>query len=241
MPAHRKALSLAKIKTMRLLLIIMLGILFAACKKEATPYNFTGAVKDEQGNIVANASVELLAYYNSANAISPGGLNTLAKTVTNNSGQFKVGFNRGEHIKYYQINVFADGYFPFYIEYLDSSNFLNNTFTYNPNIYKLATIKISFKNTSPVSNADEFHVYQENELFGAGFDTFLERQFTGGTFNELDHKYLGNLIDGYEITKTKGDTYTFINWYSKKNGVIVNQRDSIFIAGSRQGNYTISY
>jgi hypothetical protein len=69
----------------------------------------------------------------------------------------------------------------------------------------------------------------------------IERQFTGGTFNELEQKYIGNNIQGYEVTKTKGDTYTLINWTSKKNGIIKYEIDSIFIAGGAQGNYNINY
>jgi hypothetical protein len=105
----------------------------------------------------------------------------------------------------------------------------------------LATLKISFRNASPSSNTDEFHLYQENELFGGAFDTFIARQCTGGTFNELEHKYIGSSIQGYEVTKTKGDTMTYINWNSKKNGVITSKRDSIYIASGTEGSYTIVY
>jgi hypothetical protein len=108
-------------------------------------------------------------------------------------------------------------------------------------VFKLATIKTSFRNVSPVSNTDEFTVFQENELFGGGFDTFIARQFTGGTFNELEHKYAGSSIQGYEVTKTKGDTMTFINWNSKKNGVISYKRDSVYIASGTEGSYTVNY
>lgn len=226
---------------MRIVSFIFCIAFLTACKKEISPYDFTGKIRDQGNNPVSNATVELIAYYNSANAISPGGFYKLATTQTNNAGDFKVFFNQADGIKYYQVNVFAKDYFPFYANYIAISNFQNDNLTYNPLIYKLATIKISFKNTSPISSTDEFHVYQENELFGGGFDTFVERQFTGGTFNELEHKYVGSLIQGYEITKTKGNTYTFINWTSKKNGIINSKRDSIFIANALQGNYTINY
>ncbi len=226
---------------MRFLIIIIFVTLFTACKKEETPYTFLGNVIDEEGKPVANANVELLGYYDPSNAISSDGLNILVKTKTNGAGKFTAAFNQAGSVKFYKVNVFADGYFPLYSESVSINTFQNNTFTYNSNIHKLATIKISFKNTSPVSHSDEFHVYQENELFGPGYNTFIERKFTGGTFNELEHKYFGNSIDGYEISKTKGGTYTLVNWYSKKNGIIVNNRDSIFIASDTQGLYTINY
>ncbi len=226
---------------MRVLSTLFIWICFAACNKEILSYTFTGKVTDRTGNPVAGATVELDAYYNSTNAISPGGLYKLAATKTNNSGEFKVSFKGNIGIRNYEVRVFASNYYPFRDDRIDVNNLQNNNLIYNPSIYKIATIKISFTNTSPVSVSDEFHVFQESELSGDGFDTFIERQFTGGTFNELEHKYVGNSIQGYELTRTKGDTYTFVNWDSKKNGVIVYKRDSVFIASGTQGNYTINY
>lgn len=229
------------IKNMRLVSFFFILFLITSCKKENLPYTFIGKVTDKLNNSVVNASVELGAYFNSSNAITPGGFSKLTTTQTNDVGEFKVLFNQSDGIKYYLVKIFAQNYFPFYQEYINVNNFHDGILQYNASIFKLATIKIYFKNATPVSSSDEFHVFQENELFGGGFDTFIERQFTGGTFNELEHTYIGGSIQGYERTKTKGDTYTVINWTSKKNGVIKVKKDSVFIAGGTEGSYTINY
>jgi hypothetical protein len=233
-----------KTYAMRLVAIFTIALLISSCGKDNVPlpYTFAGQViTDKAGNAVGNATVELLAYYKSTNAITPGGLYKLATAKTNSSGEFMVRFDQSDGIKYYQVNVFADNYFPFVKEYIDTSNFQNRQFIYNPRVFKLATIKISFRNSSPISNTDEFTVFQENELFGGGFDTFIARQFTGGTFKELEHRYVGSSIQGYEVTKTKGDTMTYINWNSKKNGLLNYTRDSVYIASGTEGSYTVNY
>ena len=204
------------------------------------PYTFTGKVTDIHGNPIANATINLSAYYR-GNVLSGGGYNQIAKTKTDNAGSFKTPFNFDSTAKNLMIQVFADNYFPVFNENIFPSYIQSNTLIQNLKLYKLTTIKISFKNTSPVSSTDDFSVFQTNELFGPSFNTFIERQFTGGTFNELEHRYIGSNIQGYELTKTKGDTYTVINWTSKKNGIIKYVIDSIFITGNSQGTYNINY
>lgn len=204
------------------------------------PYTFTGKVTDINGNPIANATINLSVYYR-GNVISSGGYYQIAETKTDNTGSFKAPFNFDSSANNLMIQVFADNYFPIFNENIFPSYIQSNTLIQNLTLYKLSTIKISFKNTSPVSPTDDFSVFQTNELFGPSFYTFIERQFTGGTFNELEHRYVGNNIQGYELTKTKGDTYTVINWTSKKNGIIKYVIDSIFIAGGSQGTYNINY
>jgi hypothetical protein len=215
--------------------------LLSSCKKDISlPYTFTGKVTDINGNPIANATINLSVYYR-GNVISGGGYYQIAETKTDNTGNFKSPFNFDSSANNLMIQVFADNYFPIFNENIFPSYIQSNTLIQNLTLYKLSTIKISFKNTSPVSPTDDFSVFQTNELFGPSFNTFIERQFTGGTFNELEHRYIGNNIQGYELTKTKGDTYTVINWTSKKNGIIKYVIDSIFIAGGSQGTYNINY
>jgi hypothetical protein len=222
-------------------LIIGLTVL-SSCKKDSDlPYTFTGKVTDKNGDAVAGATIELNVYYNSNNAISGGGLYKEASTKADNAGNFKVHFNYKGDVRNFEVRVFADNYFAYINDEIFTNNIQNNVLTLNPILYKLSTIKINFKNTTPVSATDEFSVFHSNELIGPPFDTFIERQFTGGTFDNLENKYIGNNIQGYVLTRTKGDTYTVINWTSKKNGVVNYVKDSIIIAGGTQGTYNINY
>lgn len=224
-----------------IILCITCVTLFISCKKEVSlPYTFIGKVTDVNGNPISGANVNLSAYYR-GNVLSGGGYYQKAQAKTDNMGRFSASFNVDSTAKNFMIHVFANNYFPYYNENIFQSNIQNKVLTVNPVVYKLSTIKITFKNASPVSATDNFSVFQTNELFGPSFNTFIERQYTGGTFNELEHRYIGNNIQGYELTKTKGDTYTVINWTSKKNGVINYVIDRIFTAGGTQGTYNINY
>jgi hypothetical protein len=185
--------------------------------------------------------VELDAYYKAANAISGGGLYKIASTKADNNGNFTVRFNFLDNVRNFQTRVFADNYFTYFSENIFPSRIQNNTLAFTAVIYRLATVKINFKNTSPVSATDEFTVFQSNELSGPPFDIFIERQFTGGTFNDLESRYIGSNIQGYVLTKTKGDTITIVNWTSKKNGVINYVKDTIIVAAETQGIYNINY
>lgn len=226
-------------KTFILFSLISL-VCLSSCKKDISlPYTFIGKVTDVNGNPIANAAIHLSAYYQGG-VLSSGGYSRIATTKTDNAGNFKAAFNFDSSANNLMIQVFADNYFPLFNENIFTSYIQSNTLIQNLTLYKLATIKISFKNTSPVSATDNFYVFQTNEVFGPSFYTLIERKFTGGTFDELEQKYVG-IIEGYELTKTKGDTYTVINWTSKKNGVISYVIDSIFIAGGAQGNYNINY
>jgi len=215
--------------------------LLSSCKKEVSlPYTLTGKVTDINGNPITNATINLSAYYRGG-VLSGGGYSRIASAKTDNAGNLNVPFKFDSNANNLMIQVFADNYFPLFNENIFPSDIQGNMLIQNLTLYKLSTIKISFKNTSPVSSTDDFHVFQTNEIFGPSFYTFIERQFTGGTFNELEHRYIGDNIQGYELTKTKGDTYTVINWTSKKNGIIKYVIDSIFIVGGSQGNYNINY
>jgi hypothetical protein len=224
------------------ILFSLISLVFLlSCKKNISlPYTFTGKVSDVNGNPIANATLKLSAYYQGG-ILSGGGYGRIATTKTDNTGNFKAAFNFDSSANNLMIQVFADNYFPLFNENIFTSSVQSNTLIQNITLYELSTIKISFKNTSPVSSTDNFYVFQTNEIFGPSFYTLIERQFTGGTFNELEQKYIGNNIQGYEVTKTKGDTYTLINWTSKKNGIIKYEIDSIFIAGGAQGNFNINY
>ena len=140
----------------------------------------------------------LSAYYRGT-VLSSGGYNQLAETNTDNLGNFKASFNFDSSANNLMIQVFADNYFPIFNENIFSSDIRQNTLAQSLTLYKLSTIKISFKNISPTSSTDDFSVFQTNELFGPSFNTFIERQFTGGTFNELEHRYIGDNIQGYEF------------------------------------------
>ena len=227
-------------KTLLQFCLISLTLLLS-CKKEISlPYTFTGKVRNINGNPVVDATINLSAYYRGG-VLSGGGFNQIASAKTDNAGNFRVSFNFDSSAKNFMIQVFADNYFPLFNESIFPSDIQQNTLDKTLMLYKLSTIKINFKNTSPTSSTDNFSVFQTNELFGPSFNTFIERQFAGGAFNELEHRYIGDNITGYELTKTKGDTYTIINWTSKKNGILKYVIDSIFIAGSSQGNYNINY
>jgi hypothetical protein len=119
---------------MRIVGILAIALLFSSCGKDNVPlsYSFAGKVTDKWANPVGSATVELLAYFESTNAITSGGLYKLATAKTNSSGEFIVRFDQSAGIKYYQVNVFADNYFPFFQQYIDTSNFQNRQFIYTP-------------------------------------------------------------------------------------------------------------
>ncbi len=227
-------------KIFRIICFISLTFLWNCRKEMSFPYTFTGKVTDVNGNAVANAAINLSAYY-PGGVLSGGGYSKIATTRTDNTGNFKTAFNFDSSANNFMIQISADNYFPLFDENVFTENIQNDTLVQNPTLYKLATIRINFRNASPVSATDNFDVFQTNEIFGPSFYTLIERKFTGGTFDELQQRYVGNAVQGYELTKTKGDTYTVIIWGSNKNGVINNFTDSIFIAGGSQGNYNINY
>ena len=220
--------------------LISLVFLFACRKNTPLPYTFIGKVTDVNGNPIANATLKLSAYY-PGGVLSGGNYSRIASPKTDEAGNFESGFDFDSHADRFMIQISADNYFPLFDENVFIDDIQNNTLIQNFTLYKLSTIKINFKNTSPVSATDNFYVFQTNEIFGPSFYTLIERKFTGGTFDELQQRYVGNAIQGYELTKTKGDTYTIISWGSNKNGVIKDFTDSIFIAGGAQGNYNINY
>lgn len=217
-------------------------LLLIGCKKEAgpAPYSFAGRVIDVTGEPIPSAKV-LLSSYQSGNMIfGGGGYYRIAQATTDNDGKFSVGFNTYSTAEKLMIQVWADNCFPYINSNIFHGNIRDKKLLINPVVYKLATIKINFKNTQPVSPQDSFNVFQTNEMWLPSWNTFIERQFTGGTFNEGGF-YIGDGIQGYELTRTKGDSYTIINWGSKKKGVITNTIDSVFIKSGTQGEFTIHY
>ena len=215
--------------------------LFLGCKKDvALPYNFSGTVRDINGSPISGASISLSAYY-PGGALSGGNYSQIAKAVTNKEGNFSASFNFYSNAQVLMIQLLADNHFPYFNDSVFTSDVQNDTLSRNFTLYKLATIKISFKNVSPVSDQDEFYVYQTNELDSPVFNSFIERQYTGGVYGSLGIGYIGKNIQGYELTKTKGDSYTIISWSSNKNGVVALGADSLFIASGAQGNYNINY
>ena len=222
-------------------LCIISLIVLSSCKKNVSlPYTFTGKVTDLNGNPISDVTLNLSAYYSST-IFASGGYTRVAEAKTDNEGNFKSSFNYANGANSLMIQGFVNNYFPYFNETVFTTDIQNNALLKNLTLNKLSTIKINFKNVSPASSTDEFSVFQSNEIFGPVFYTFIERQFTGGTYNELENKYVGSNVQGYVITKTKGDAYTVINWTSKKNGIIRYVQDSIFIAGNSQGNYNINY
>ena len=213
---------------------------FLSCKKDVLPYNFSGTVRDINGTPISGASVRLSAYY-PGGTLSGGNYSRIADATTDKEGKFTASFNYYSNAQILMIQLLADNYFPYFNDSVFTSSIQNNTLSRNLTLYKLATIKISFKNVSPVSDLDEFFVYQTNELYTPVFNSFIERQYTGGTYDSLGIRYTGKNIQGYELTKTKGDSYTLISWSSKKNGVLAFGIDSLFIASGTQGNYNINY
>lgn len=223
-----------------ILIIISTGI--AACKKKPIPtaYIFEGKVTGFTGSPIVNANIHLGAYY-PGNVISGGNYYTIATAKSDKNGSFKIGFNFDSSAAHFKIYAFANDYFPLFSSYIFIDNIQNGTLSQNILLYKLSTIKISFKNTPPSSPTDHFMVSQTNEMASTQFNTFIEKQFTGGTLEEVPYGYTGTNIQGYELTKTKGDTYTVINWSSNKNVIIKNVIDSLYIPGGEQSDYNINY
>ncbi len=165
-----------------ILFLVFTLIIIAGCKKENLPYTFTGKVTDINGNGVSGATVVLDANYK-GNTFSPGYAKEIAKAKTDNAGNYNIAFNYDSDINGLDIVATANNYFTYYTYNVFTSNIRNNVLIQNITIYKLATIKINFKNLNPVSNTDAFSVFQSNELPGPPFNTFIERNFSGGTYD----------------------------------------------------------
>lgn len=226
----------------KLINILFLGFIFlSACKKSDTrPYTLTGKVTGANGQPVANASVRLSAYY-PGNILSGGNYYRIATVMSDKNGDFKGHFAFDSTAKNFMIRVIKDKYFPYYNDNIFKGEVQNNVLNKNLIIYRLSTIKINFKNTPPSSPSDYFNVYQTNEMWSPSFSTSIKSEFTGGTYEPTPYYYTGSDIQGYELSKTRGDTYTVISWYSNKSGITKYGLDSIYIKGGEQGNYDINY
>lgn len=222
-----------------LISVVVLCIVLGCKKYGDSPYTFTGKVTDSRGNPVSGVTVELLAYYRGS-FFGGGGFETEAKAKTDGTGGFKTRFNYKSIADHFAVQISTSDYYFYFNENIFIDDIHDFVLTRNPIINRLARIKINFKNTAPFSVADEFSVNYSNQLGGA-HSTLLERKFTGGQFNELEHKYTGNSVEGYELSKAKGDAFSVIYWSTKKNGIVTLKTDSLFIEGGRQGEFTINY
>jgi len=216
----------------RLLLFYFLFVL-NSCAKESGSYTFKGHVIDRLGLPIANANVVLYT-----GNTWPFDRTQVAKTKTDNKGDFTVRFD-AKDTAYIETSVGAESYYP--ILYSSVGHIQNGTIVDTPVLYKLATVKINFKNQTPMSGSDNFSVQHYHEYFGDGFTTFIERKLITGTYDSQLRHYIGNNVEGYELTKTMGDTTTIILWSFRKNNVNYHEMDTIIIPGGTQGNYQINF
>lgn len=217
-------------------LLLVSSLLLGSCGKDKDlPYLFKGQVTDRNGKGIPNASVELYAgdtwRYK---------LKLVAKTTTDSKGYYDARFDT-ETTTYMETRVKADSYFPIHYQPIPSGSIGNNVLVSNPVLYKLATLRIHFRNVPPSSQSDRIMFFHHNLYHGEGFDTFIERKVTRGTYNALSGYYEGSDAEGYELVKTMGDTISYIQWHPVQNQSGPKIVDSVFVPGGAEGSFTITY
>jgi hypothetical protein len=224
---------------MKLLIKILILWVFVlvGCKKEINkPYFFTGKVLDNFGNGIAKAKVQLLVYYPATNAIfNNGGYSTLVNTTTDNLGNFESKFTYDTiSAQSFLVMASATNYYGYQTDDIipvwDGS-----TFRHNVIMNKESKIKIVFKNIPPSSNEDVL-------TFGhSSGGALIKRELTSGIYDSNFQEYVGNNVEGYELSTTKGDKFTKVGWLVRNNGIIHEFIDSIFIVGGSEGTFILNY
>ncbi len=176
--------------------------------------------------------------------ITDGKRETVGRTATNASGYYQIKmriFKEAERLEFHlnqqeQREGYVAAQESVDLAALSSGGTNKTDFLLSPT----ALLKIRFKNTSPVSNADFFYF---NWFYNGGGWTkgVLQRENCGSVVPSQALTWTGMDVCGVFTAETIAEQTTQLSWTVKKAGITNNYYDSIYVNRGVVNEYILNY
>lgn len=227
-------------------LLLIFSILFlTGCAKKDDPDVLTidGYITDEKNQQpVKDADIMVVG------KVSGMGWNLFPskeyKTKTDQNGYFKLQFSPYLSADYYELsaNEFSESTAYSFDELWIPADSLHSERNRSVSI-KLkpaTTLRIIFKNASPVNDSDLFHFWTYTDQL-VSFKKADQLEVYGSVTSEYGDHWLGKDVHASRTGQSPAEEYAYIRWTVQKNNVIKDFNDSVYCPRDKETSFEINY